>query len=275
MEMKSSMKRTDYLDEPDEKEKPVQQKESLLGFVRWFVSVLLLVVVVRTFLYEPFNIPSGSMIPTLQVGDYLWVSKYSYGYSKYSFPFSPDLFEGRIWGAAPHRGDVAVFRFTKDPSIDYVKRIVGLPGDHVQVREGQLYLNGEAVPCAPEGVYDEVDEYQRHQEGHLCREALPGSAGAGPVEHRVLRIPEDGLRNDTPDYVVPPGYFFAMGDNRDHSADSRFMGDGSEDLGFVPMENLVGRAGMIFFSVDKTHPTWQVWTWPMEIRWSRLFHMIH
>ncbi|NHN87872.1 signal peptidase I [Acetobacter conturbans] len=266
------MKRTD---ETARDQQPAPKKEGLFDFVRWLVSVVLLVLVVRTFLYEPFNIPSGSMIPTLQVGDYLWVSKYSYGYSKYSFPLSPNLFEGRIWGAEPHRGDVAVFRFTKDPSIDYVKRIVGLPGDHVQVRGGQLYLNGGAVSCVPEGDYTEEDENHLNRAGHRCLETLPGSEGASPVEHQVLRFPEDGLRNDTPDYVVPPGYFFAMGDNRDHSADSRFMGEGDEDLGFVPMENLVGRAGMIFFSVDMRHPFWQFWAWPTEIRWARLFHVVH
>ncbi|MFT8718614.1 signal peptidase I [Acetobacter sp.] len=251
------------------------KKESALDFIRWLVSVVVLVLVVRTFFYEPFNIPSGSMIPTLQVGDYLWVSKYSYGYSKYSLPLSPNLFSGRVWGAEPHRGDVAVFRFTKDPSIDYVKRIIGLPGDHVQMRGGQLYLNGVAVNCDPEGEYIEEDENHLNRPGSLCRETLPGSAGAPPVEHQVLRFPQDGLRNDTPDYVVPEGYFFAMGDNRDHSADSRFMGTGDEDLGFVPMENLVGRAGMIFFSVDMTHPIWQFWSWPTEIRWARIFHVVH
>ena len=143
------------------------KKESALDFIRWLVSVVVLVLVVRTFFYEPFNIPSGSMIPTLQVGDYLWVSKYSYGYSKYSLPLSPNLFSGRVWGAEPHRGDVAVFRFTKDPSIDYVKRIIGLPGDHVQMRAGQLYLNGVAVNCDPEGEYIEEDE------NHLNRPRQP------------------------------------------------------------------------------------------------------
>ncbi|NHO31578.1 signal peptidase I [Acetobacter fallax] len=250
-------------------------KDALIETVRSLATVVLVVVAVRTFLWEPFNIPSGSMIPTLQVGDYLWVSKYSYGYSRFSLPLSPNLFEGRIPDRVPHRGDVAVFRFTKDTSIDYVKRIIGLPGDHIQVRMGQLYLNGTAVPCSPRGDYAAVDERRTRMEGALCHETLPGSAGAAPVEHDVLRLTNEGMQNDTPDYVVPPGYFFAMGDNRDDSADSRFMGDGKEDLGFVPMENLVGHAGMIFFSVDAAYPIWQFWEWPMEIRWSRLFMLIH
>lgn len=249
--------------------------QGLLETVRSIVTVLVVVLVARTFLFEPFNIPSGSMIPTLQVGDYLWVSKYSYGYSRFSFPLSPNLFQGRIFDSAPHRGDVAVFRFTKDTSIDYVKRIVGLPGDHVQVRSGQLYLNGEPVPCAPRGDYTAIDEHRTHMEGQLCLEALPGSGGGKTVGHEVLKLTDEGMQNDTPDYVVPPGHFFAMGDNRDDSADSRFMGDEPEDLGFVPMENLVGRAQMIFFSVDMSHPLWQFWTWPTEIRWSRLFRVIH
>lgn len=256
--------------------RPQAQKESLWETVRSLIVIVLIVAFVRTFLWESFSIPSGSMIPTLQVGDYLWVSKYSYGYSKYSFPFSPDLFEGRMPDWQPHRGDVAVFRFTKDTSVDYVKRIVGLPGDHIQVRAGQLYLNGEAVPCAPLGHYEAIDENRTVLAGDRCRETLPGSAGSAPVVHDVLRLPDriSDFQNDTPDYVVPPGYFFAMGDDRDDSADSRFMGDGKEDLGFVPMENLVGRAGVIFFSVDGAHAWWQFWYWPQEVRWSRLFTLI-
>ncbi|GBQ71931.1 signal peptidase I [Ameyamaea chiangmaiensis NBRC 103196] len=250
---------------------------SLHAAWEWLRTVgvaLIFAVGVRTVLFEPFSIPSGSMIPTLQVGDYLFVAKYSYGYSHFALPFSPDLFSGRVLGREPHRGDVAVFRFTKDTSIDYIKRIVGLPGDHVQVRAGQLYLNGTLVPRTSLGDYVAVDEHRTQMEGERFAEDLPGSGGRGVVKHDILKLTDEGMQNDTPDYVVPAGYFFAMGDNRDDSADSRFMGSDPEDLGFVPMENLVGQAKWIFFSIDAAHPFWQVWEWPLEIRWSRLFHGI-
>lgn len=238
--------------------------------IRTIVYALLIAVVVRTFAFEPFNIPSGSMIPTLLVGDYLFVSKPSYGYSRFSLPWSPDLFSGRILYSAPHRGDVAVFRYTRDTSIDYIKRIVGLPGDHVQVRDGQLYLNGVLVPRTDESDFVATDEQRRELQGRLFTETLPGSGGHGDVAHKILRLTDEGQQNNTPDYVVPPGYFFAMGDNRDDSADSRFM----DDLGYVPIENLVGRAEVIFFSFDASHPVWQFWEWPAEIRWSRLLRWV-
>lgn len=249
--------------------------KGLLEALRTVLTVILVTVVLRTFLFEPFSIPSGSMIPTLQVGDYLWVSKYSYGYSRYSFPFSPPLFNGRIPDIAPHRGDVAVFRFTKDTSIDYVKRIIGLPGDRVQVKGGRLYLNGELVPCKPEGEYVAIDEHRTHMRGEMCEEELPASNGHGTVDHQILKLTDEGMQNDTLEYVVPPGHFFAMGDNRDDSADSRFMGDDPLDLGFVPIENLVGRVQIVFFSVDKAHPFWEFWYWPSEIRWNRFLHPVH
>jgi signal peptidase I len=239
--------------------------------IRTIVYALLIAVVVRTFLFEPFNIPSGSMIPTLQVGDYLFVWKPSYGFSRFSFPFSPHLFDGRILYSAPRRGDVAVFRFTRDTSVDYIKRIVGLPGDKVQVRDGRLFLNGVEVPRTEEGDYVAVDEHRNELQGRLYSETLPGSNGRAPVVHPILRLTDEGMQNNTPEYTVPAGYFFAMGDNRDDSADSRFM----DDLGYVPIENLVGRAEMIFFSFDARHPTWQFWYWPVEIRWNRLFRWVH
>ncbi|MDG6095378.1 signal peptidase I [Acetobacter sp. AN02] len=240
--------------------------------IRTMAALLIVLTLFRTFLFAPFSIPSGSMIPTLQVGDFIWVSKYSYGYSRFSLPFSPDLFRGRIPDVLPHRGDVAVFRFTKNTSIDYVKRIVGLPGDRIQVRDGHLFLNGSEVPCRPEGNYVAIDERQTRMEGDLCQEALPGTPGT--VRHDVLKLTDQGMQNNTPEYVVPPGHFFAMGDNRDDSADSRFMGDDPEDLGFVPIENLVGHAQIVFFSFDMKHPVWQFWYLPTEIRWNRFFHVI-
>ncbi len=249
-------------------------RSSSWELLRTLIYAALIAVVVRTFLFESFNIPSGSMIPTLLVGDYLFVSKYEYGYSRFSLPFSPDLFEGRVLSHVPHRGDVAVFRFTQDNSIDYIKRIVGLPGDHVRMQDGELYINGAEVPRTDLGDYVASDENGTRMQGRRYMERLPGSAGRGSVPHQILKLTSEGQYNNTPDYVVPTGYFFAMGDNRDDSADSRFMGTESDDLGFVPLQNLVGHAQFIFFSVDGRHPIWEFWDWPAEIRWGRILNWV-
>ena len=229
--------------------------------VKTIVYAVLIAVAVRTIAFEPFNIPSGSMIPTLLVGDYLFVAKYAYGYSHFSLPFSPDLFSGRILGSLPARGDVVVFKYPRNTDEDYIKRAIGLPGDRVQMRGGRLYLNGAEVSEAPagnmvsddDGVPVEVSRYY---------ETLPGG-----VKHYILKETDQGEMNNTPEYVVPDGHIFFMGDNRDNSADSRVM----NGVGFVPAENLVGRAEFLFFSIHATSPWWEVWEWPFEIRWGRLF----
>ena len=240
-------------------------KGQLFEFVKTIFYAMLIAIVIRTLLFEPFNIPSGSMIPTLQVGDFLFVAKYSYGYSHFSLPLAPPLFSGRIFGSQPHRGDVAVFRYPRDTSEDYIKRIIGLPGDHVQMREGVLYVNGVEAVRTPIGPYV-ADDGGRKMETEEFSEALPG----GPT-HDILKATDEGDMNNTQEYLVPPDHVFAMGDNRDNSADSRFM----NGVGFVPVENLVGRAEIIFFSVDAQYPLWEFWEWPFEIRWSRLLTGIH
>lgn len=237
-----------------------RQSSAWVENIKTIVYAGLIAVGVRTFAFEPFNIPSGSMIPTLLVGDYLFVSKYSYGYSRYSFPFSPPLFSGRILGSLPKRGDVVVFKYPRDTSIDYIKRIVGLPGDHIQVREGQLYINGQLCPRQDEGSY-EADEDGARLKDRLYIETLPNG-----VKHPILKERDTGWANNTQEYVVPAGHVFAMGDNRDNSADSRFM----DQVGFVPTENLVGRAEILFFSFDARYDWWEFWEWPFEVRWDRL-----
>src|SRR3954468_15218272 len=237
----------------------------LLENVKTIVYAGLIAVGIRTIAFEPFNIPSGSMIPTLLVGDYLFVSKYSYGYSRFSLPFSPNLFSGRIFGRLPERGDVVVFKFPKDNTTDYIKRIIGLPGDRIQVREGQLYINGQIAPRRLMGDYV-VDEGIRMMVKEYM-ETLPNGR-----QHPILKETDSGYMNNTPEFRVPDGHVFAMGDNRDNSSDSRVM-DGN-GVGFVPVQNLVGRAEFIFFSIDATAPWWEVWEWPFEIRWSRLLHGI-
>lgn len=250
-------------------------ERNIMEFVQTVLWVIVIVGVLRAFFFESFVIPSSSMVPTLEVGDYLWVSKYSYGYSHFSFPFSLDLFRGRLFASQPKRGDVVVFRFTKDTSIDYIKRVIGLPGDRIQVIDGRLYLNGERVPVQSCHSYDYKDRFSSEiSQGKACEEDLPLRSEGQQKVHPILKLTQEGFQNNTPEYVVPPGYLFMMGDNRDNSADSRFMGDGPKDLGFVPQENLIGKAQRIFFSVQKDHPMWAFWYWPFEIRWGRILQGI-
>ncbi len=238
----------------------------ILETVKTIVYAVVIAVVIRTVAFEPFNIPSGSMIPTLLVGDYLFVSKFSYGYSRFSLPsFLEVPFHGRIFGALPQRGDVAVFKLPRDNSTDYIKRIVGLPGDRIQMIHGRLYINGTEVPRKPDGEYvAEGDGPKMLLKRYI--ESLPNGA-----THEILKASDDQPLDNTQEYKVPDGYVFAMGDNRDNSLDSRVL----NAVGFVPVENLVGRAEFIFFSIDATSPWWEVWEWPFEIRWSRLFTGIH
>ncbi len=218
---------------------------------------------VRTFLFEPFNIPSGSMKPTLLVGDYLFVSKYAYGYSRFSLPFGLPLFEGRIFASLPERGDVVVFKLPSDESTDYIKRVVGLPGDRIQVRGGVVYVNGEAARLEPVGEVED-EEGGRRLRARVLREYLPGDR-----DHLIMDLGPDGRFDDTGVFEVPEGYIFVMGDNRDNSLDSR-----SSHVGFVPLENLVGRAEIIFFSLRPEARFWEIWKWPWAVRFERLFQPI-
>jgi signal peptidase I len=232
--------------------------------VRVVIHALIIALVIRTFLFQPFNIPSGSMIPTLLVGDYLFVSKYSYGYTHYSFPFSPPIFNGRLIGSRPNRGDVVVFRLPKDDSIDYIKRVIGLPGDRIQMIDGVLNINGQ--PVKRERIEDFVtDEDGVVQRVKQYRETLPNG-----VSYTTLKLTDNGFYDNTPVYTVPPDHYFMMGDNRDNSTDSRVL----SQVGYVPFENLIGRAQVIFFSIKGGTHAWEVWLWPWEVRWGRLFTLV-
>ncbi len=225
----------------------------------------LIAVGIHTFLYEPFFIPSGSMVPSLLVGDYLFVNKFAYGYSHYSFPFSPDFFSGRIMGRLPPRGAVVVFRPPGQPDEDFIKRVIGLPGDTIQVTNGQLYINGQIVPRTPLGTYTD-DSSGGPVVAQDFTETLPNGK-----THAVLKETDEGFANNTPLYTVPAGDLFMMGDNRDNSEDSRFM-DGP--VGYVPLENVIGPADRIFFSIDLQYPFAEFWEWPFEIRWDRMLQRI-
>ena len=238
----------------------------LLENVKTIIYAGLIAIGIRTVAFEPFNIPSTSMEPTLLVGDYLFVSKYSYGYSRFSMPFAPDIFSGRLFGRLPERGDVVVFKVPYDTTIDYIKRVIGLPGDKIATRGGELFINGVQVPRVRGDVSISTDSGIPTQ-GRLYTETLPNGR-----RHEIKKLTDEGEANNYPEITVPPGQLFVMGDNRDNSADSRFRNP--PGVGLLPVENVVGRAEFLFFSIDATHPWWEVWEWPFEIRWSRLLNGI-
>ena len=243
------------------KDKATEREGGLYELVKIIIQALLIAVAIRTFLFQPFNIPSASMEDTLLVGDYLFVSKYSYGYSQYSFPFGIVPIPGRIWSATPKRGDVAVFKLPKDNSTDYIKRVIGLPGDHIQVTDSILYINGEAVPRQRIDDFVEAGPGGREFRAARYLETLPNG-----VTYEVLDSEKNGLFDNTGVYTVPENEYFMMGDNRDNSTDSRSQ----HYVGTVPFVNFVGRAEVIFFSIREDTPIWQIWNWPWAVRWGRI-----
>jgi signal peptidase I len=243
---------------------PERKSGGVKETLKTLVYAVGIAVVVRTFAFEPFNIPSGSMKPTLLVGDYLFVSKFAYGYSRFSLPLGLPLFSGRILEQVPARGDVVVFKLPSDNKTDYIKRVVGLPGDRVQVRDGVLRINGAPVQLEPAGQFNE-DFDGRAVPVPMLQEQLPEGR-----RHMILDLTAAGSLDNTGVFEVPPHHIFAMGDNRDNSLDSRVP-----NVGFIPIENLIGRAELIFFSVNGDASLWQPWTWPWGIRYDRLLSLIH
>ncbi|MGI6244340.1 MAG: signal peptidase I [Pseudochelatococcus sp.] len=250
----------------DDRQSPEPPNEGIGDMIRVVVQAVLIALVIRTFLFQPFSIPSGSLVPTLLVGDYLFVSKYAYGYSRHSFPWGIVPFDGRILGATPQRGDIAVFSSPKNDGLDYIKRVIGLPGDTIRMVDNVLVINGQPVGRERIGTYPDIDQWGQPQQAPLYRETLPGGAS-----HIIMEREGAGSYwANTFVYKVPEGHYFMMGDNRDNSSDSRDL----SSMGYVPLDNFIGRAEFTFFSLDEQTPAWQIWKWPAAIRWNRLFTRI-
>ncbi len=236
------------------------------GWVSTLIWAGLIALVIRSFFFQPFNIPSGSMKPTLLIGDYLFVTKYSYGFSRHSLPFSPPLGDGRVLARAPERGDVVVFKLPSDGQTDYIKRLIGLPGDRISVRNGVLFINEQQIKR--EQVADFIDHDAAGREKHIrqFRETLPNG-----VSYLTLDEIDGSIADNAGEYLVPAGHYFMMGDNRDNSTDSRFM----RHVGYVPEDNLVGPARILFYSFDDLTAWWQIWRWPQAMRYARFFKIIN
>ena len=253
------------------------------------VYALLIALVLRVLLFQPFTIPSASMEPNLYEGDYIIVSKFAYGWSRHSIPFSPPIFSGRVLQRGPDRGDIIVFKLPRDGHTDYIKRLIGLPGDKIQVKASQLYINGKAVPRQSQGVVQEPSPFGAPRPVERLRETLPDGR-----TYVTNDFGPQGGADDTAVYTVPAGCYFMMGDNRDNSVDSRFdpgLPPGRSNrcgwdptydqkvppdagVGFVPAENLVGKADVILLSWKPGASLFKPWTWVTLARPSRWFHWL-
>lgn len=247
----------------------IEKPDSFIELIKTIVYAVLLALFIRSVAFEPFNIPSGSMLPNLLVGDYLFVSKYSYGYSRYSFPLGVAPIEDRWWpngpAGAPERGTIVVFRLPTNTNIDYIKRVIGMPGDRIQMISGRLYINGEKVAREEIGTFEATGAYGEQQVLKRYVETLPGG-----VKHDIIELSDDESLDNTKVFTVPAGHYFMMGDNRDNSADSRVM----EQVGYVPVSHILGPARWRFFSINDGFSIFRPWTWPEGVRWQRLFGTI-
>ncbi len=239
------------------------KKNSLFGNLKSIFIAIFIALLIRSFIFEPFNIPSGSMKPNLLVGDFIFVSKYSYGFSKHSLPFSIPLIPGKIFSNTPERGDVVVFKTPENNRTDYIKRVIGLPGDKIEIKNGIIFINGSEILRKKLNDFIDTDNKTSNKRVRMYNEYFFNK------EIKILDITDNGIADNTQLFNVPENHFFVMGDNRDNSQDSRFI----STVGFIPYENLVGKAQFIFFSLENARFL-QIWKWPSSIRYERIFQKI-
>ena len=241
----------------------MKNKNSFISNVKSVSLAVFIALIIRSFFAEPFNIPSGSMKPNLLVGDFIFVSKWSYGYSKHSLPFSIPIIPKKLFSSMPERGDVVVFKTPQDNRTDYIKRVIGLPGDKIKIISGQIYINDNLILRKKTEDFLDIDRNYKIKRIRKYEEYFYDK------EVQVLDIMDNGLVDNTPIFEVPENHFFVMGDNRDNSQDSRFI----NVVEYVPIENLVGKAQFIFFSLENSRFL-EIWKWPKAIRFNRLFKFI-
>ena len=241
----------------------IKNKNSLISNLKSIFLAVFIALIIRSFFAEPYNIPSGSMKPNLLVGDFIFVSKWSYGFSKHSLPFSIPLIPGKIFSKLPERGEVVVFKTPEDNRTDYIKRVIGLPGDRIQIIDGKIIINDNLILRKKLKDFIDTDKNSSIKRIRKYKEYFFNK------EIEVLDITDQGIVDNTNLYVVPEGHFFVMGDNRDNSQDSRF----TNIVGYIPIENLIGKAQFIFFSLENSRFL-ELWKWPKAIRTKRLFMQI-
>ena len=241
-------------------------RKSILENIKTLFYALIIALIIRSLFLQPFYIPSSSMEPNLLVGDRLFVTKYSYGYSKHSFPFSPAIFNGRLFFDAPERGDVVVFKTPADNRTDYIKRLIGLPGDRIQFIDHNLYINNTEVLKSKKLINNKIYCGQRNININFFEEILPNGK-----KHNTVYLKNSSYKNSD-EFIVPENHYFFLGDNRDCSKDSRFL----SSVGYVHKDNLVGKAQFIFFSSDRSIGSFfYFWKWNKSIRFERFFKKIN